>query len=67
MIRMKSPTPNRKGKYEIHDVPSRRIAALKAQGWIEINEQQNKISDEKTERNKSIKRSYKRIGGRGER
>jgi hypothetical protein len=44
MIRMKSPTPNRRGKYEVHDVPSRRVAALKAQGWIEVRDEQKNVS-----------------------
>lgn len=37
MRRMQSPTPNRKGEYEIHDVPSRKVAGLLARGWTDID------------------------------
>jgi hypothetical protein len=33
---MQSPTPNRKGVYEIHDVPDRKVEGLKARGWREV-------------------------------
>lgn len=42
MIKMKSPTPNRKGVYEIHDVPGRRLEALKALGWTEVKPEREK-------------------------
>jgi hypothetical protein len=53
MIRMKSPTPNRRGKYEVHDVPSRRVAALKAQGWIEVRNE-DALSDEPEDEQKNV-------------
>ncbi len=42
MIKMQSPTPNRKGVYEIHDVPTRKIEGLKVRGWtpVETSEEQ---------------------------
>ena len=33
MQKMKSPTPNRKGAYEEHMVPSRKVGGLQARGW----------------------------------
>ena len=39
MKRMQSPTPNRKGVYEIHDVPDRKVDGLKARGWKEVKAQ----------------------------
>jgi len=39
MQRLRSPTPNRKGEYEVHQVPSRKAAALKARGWEPVGGQ----------------------------
>lgn len=36
MKRMQSPTPNRKGVREVHDVPDRKVANLVAKGWTEV-------------------------------
>ena len=33
MQKMRSPMPNRKGIHEVHDVPSRKAARLRALGW----------------------------------
>jgi len=33
MIRMQAPIPNRRGLYEIHDVPTRKIEQYKSRGW----------------------------------
>lgn len=33
MQKMKSPTPNRKGVYEEHEVPSRQVGVLQERGW----------------------------------
>lgn len=37
MKRLQSPTPNRKGVYEVHDVPSRKVALLTARGWKDVD------------------------------
>lgn len=36
MRRFQSPTPNRKGEYEIHNVPERKVALMQARGWAEV-------------------------------
>jgi len=36
MRKFQSPTPNRKGEYEIHNVPERKVARLVDQGWVEV-------------------------------
>jgi len=36
MRKFQSPTPNRKGEYEIHNVPERKVALMQARGWTEI-------------------------------
>lgn len=36
MKRLQAPKPNRRGVYEIHDVPHRKAEALKAKGWKEV-------------------------------
>ncbi len=36
MKRMQSPVLNRKGEYEIHDVPDRKVEGLRAKGWREV-------------------------------
>jgi len=33
---MQSPTPNRNGEYDIHDVPDRKVEGLREQGWKEV-------------------------------
>ena len=38
MKRMRSPAPNRRGEYEVHDVPNRRVESLRAKGWQEVGE-----------------------------
>lgn len=40
MIKMQSPEPTRHGKYEIHDVPSRKIEWYRARGWYEVTEKE---------------------------
>jgi len=40
---MKSPELNRKGEYEIHDVPDRKVEGLKAKGWQEIKSEPEKV------------------------
>jgi len=58
MQKLKSPTPNRKGEYEIHDVPSRRVEALKALGWTEVKPEKEKpkktLKKTKYSREKSV-------------
>lgn len=41
MKRMRSPTPNRHGVYEVHDVLDRHQAKRLAQGWVDIAEEQS--------------------------
>jgi len=36
MRKFQSPTPNRKGEYEVHNVPQRKVALMQARGWTEI-------------------------------
>lgn len=38
MKKMQAPFKNRKGIYEIHDIPERRVDALKKQGWYFVGE-----------------------------
>ena len=56
MKRMQSPTPNRKGEYEIHDVPSRKVEGLKARGWVEVEPEPKKA------KSTGYKTSYKTTG-----
>jgi len=35
MRQMKSPEPNRRGEYEVHDVPERRVESYRARGWVD--------------------------------
>lgn len=44
MKRMQSPKPNRKGVYEIHEVPSRKAIALAARGWTEVADADTPVS-----------------------
>jgi len=50
MKRMQSPVVNRKGEYEIHDVPDRKVEGLREQGWTE-----EKPAPEKKPKKKSSK------------
>ena len=45
MIKMQSPEPNRKGVYEIHDVPDRKIQGLKERGWQEVEPQRSESAE----------------------
>jgi len=51
MIKMQSPKSNRNGVYEIHDVPSRRAEALRAQGWVEVKSKKKPALAAKNKRN----------------
>jgi hypothetical protein len=48
MLRMKSPKPDRRGRYEERDVPGRRVKQFKARGWVEVkdNDIQEDVSEE---------------------
>lgn len=69
MIKMKSPAPNRKGVYEIHDVVSRRVNALKAQGWTEVKPEKKaaaKAEVDSTPEKKPAKSSKKKAAAKAE-
>ena len=38
MRRMRSPTPGRSGKRDVHSVPSRKVGMLQAKGWELVDE-----------------------------
>jgi len=60
MIKMQSPTPNRNGVYEIHDVPSRRVDAMRAQGWIEVKPAKKPDPEPEAKSKPGPKPGYKR-------
>jgi len=49
MKRMRSPTPNRHGVYEVHDVIDRHQARRLAQGWVDIAVEQSAQAPEAEE------------------
>ena len=55
MQKMKSPTPNRKGAYEEHMVPSRKVGGLQARGWTLVESEVIKEPEPKKTRGRPPK------------